>query len=287
MDIKPARTIDEQLQILKAKGLLVSDEQRAKDILFSINYYVFSGYLFDFKNSEGKCINVDFDKVYNIYQCDKRIKSILLYAIEIIEHNLKTKLAYTLAHTAGSLSYLDKQYFVNVYEHNKMLDKFEKSVNNNNGVPFVKHHIVKYDGLFPVWVAVELFTLGMVWNCFKNLKTPYRKNIAKHFNTGITQLESWIECTSYIRNLAAHNMRLYNYNIQKTPKHAKKKFDNFTQSNKIYDIVYIMKFLMPDNKEWNNFILPTIASIFEEYKEYINLSCYGFPQNWDSALKIN
>ena len=75
--------------------------------------------------------------------------------------------------------------------------------------------------------------------------------------------------------------------IIETAKNIKKKFDNFTQSNKIYDIVYIMKFLMPDNKEWNNFILPTIASIFEEYKEYINLSCYGFPQNWDSALKIN
>ena len=286
MTTKPAKTIEEQLNILKSKGLTINNDNIAKNILFSVNYYVLSGYLFSFKNADGSYDNIDFNKLHKIYQCDKRLKSIILYAIEIIDHNLKTKAAYYMATKTSPLSYMHYAYFVNKEEHEKMLRHFTYNVHNNNRIPFVQHHITKYNGDFPIWVAMELFTLGMFWNFYSNLKTPYKKAIAQYYDTGIVQLQSWIECISYIRNLSAHNMRLYNFNTQKTPKHCKRHFHDFTQSNKIYDIVYVMQVLVPDEKEWNNYILPNLKSIFDEYEPFVKLSDYGFPDNWEKALKI-
>lgn len=284
--VKPAKTIDEQIEILKNKGVLITDNIFAHDVLFSVNYYTFSGYLFQFKNKDGSYNNVSFEKIHNIYRCDKRIRSILLYAIEDIERNIKTKLAYSLAHSISPIGYTKSKYFVDVNEHAKFMKHFENNVNNNNRIPFVKHHIINYNGTFPIWVAVELFTLGMIWNCYKNLQTKYKKEIAQLFKTGVNQLENWIECVSYIRNFAAHDMRLYNFNMQKTPKHCKYNFKNFEQSNKLYDIVYVMKFLCPDKSEWNTYILSQFEDTFNKFQNYINIHCYGFPDDWKQVLNI-
>ena len=112
-------------------------------------------------------------------------------------------------------SYLNKDIFVDEEEHQKLLQKFGQAINRNSKIPFVKHHIKKYDRRFPIWVAIEIFTLGMVWNCYKNLKTPLKKKIASKFNIGSVYLESWIECISYLRNVCAHYMRLYRFKVQK------------------------------------------------------------------------
>lgn len=287
INIKPAKNIDEQIEILKNKGVMIIDDQFAHDVLFSINYYTFSGYLFQFKEKNGKYNNVPFEKIYNIYQCDKRVRTILLYVIEDVEQNIKTKLAYSLAHLISPIGYTQSKYFVDPNEHTKFMKHFEKNVNNNNRLSFVKHHIINYNGIFPIWVAVELFTLGMIWNSYKNLQTTYKKTIANYFNTGVNQLESWIECVSYIRNFAAHDMRLYNFNIQKTPKHCKYNFKKFQQSNKLYDIVYILRFLYPDKTEWNTYILPQFENVFKKFKNYIDISCYGFPDDWMQELKFS
>lgn len=285
-EIKPAKTIEEQIDILESRGVFVEDRKKAEDILLSINYYTFSGYIFEFKNSHGTYDNVSFNKVYNIYLCDKRLKSIILYAIEDIEHNVKTKMAYSMAHVSGPLGYTNPDNFVNADEHNFLMWNLDRNISRNKKLPFVSHHITHYNGLFPIWVAIELFTLGMTWNCYKNLKTPLRKNIAKYFNTGVNQLESWIECVLYLRNLSAHNMRLYNFSTQKSPKCCNRNFKDFKYSYKIYDIIYVMKFLFFEKSEWNNYVLPTISAIFEKFSDFISLESYGFPSDWYSKLTI-
>lgn len=282
--IKIPTTYDEQINILKSRKLLIPDIEKAKQVLASVNYYSFSGYLFTHQDTDGNYSNISFDDIYDIYLCDKRIKSVLMYAIELVEHNLKTKLAYVLAHELGSMSYMDKNNFTNDSEHNILIKKFNSAVKNNQNLLFVKHHLKEYNTQFPIWVAVELFTLGMVWNCYKTLKTPIKKKIAHEFNIGTVYLESWIECVAYLRNMSAHYMRLYRTNIQKTPKKSKD-HNNCDASNRIFDIIYIMKFLSPQTTEWNNYIIPSFAQIFSEYATVINLSDYGFPNDWEQILK--
>lgn len=280
-EIKKATTIDEQIEILKNRNLFIENEELAKKVLSSINYYNFTGYFYTYKDKEGKYNNITFNDAYKIYLCDKRIRAIILYAIEIVEHNLKTKISYTMAHSLGELSYLDKENFINEEEHKRLIEHFNQAVQRNHKIPFVKHHLNKYEGRFPIWVAVELFTLGMVWNCFRYLQTPIKKKIAAEFNVGAIYLESWIECISYLRNMCAHYMRLYRFNIQKTPKRSKN-HNVHIATNRIYDIVNIIRFLMPETGEWDNYIAPTFKQIFDEYSDVINPKDYGFPVDWES-----
>lgn len=285
-DIKKATTYKEQLEILKGRGLIVSDDEKAIDFLSNTNYYNLTGYMIDYKNSEGKYVDgISFEKIYNIYQCDKRFKNILNYAIEIVEHSLKTKISYHFAHEIGAIEYLNSENFKDEKEHKIFIDKFKRAVSQNKNIPFVKHHIENYNGKFPIWVACELFTMGTICNFYSNIPTETQKNIAKDYRTGPVQLNSWIYCVKYLRNLTAHYMRLYNFSVQVIPKKCRKNFDaDFCSSYKVFDIVYILKFLILDKNEWNNYIIPTIKSIFEQYSDYLNISSYGFPENWEKLL---
>lgn len=284
-EIKKPTTFEEQVQILKNRNLFIEDEEKAKHILSCVNYYNITGYGYTFKSND-MYNDISFEKLYRIYLFDKRIKSIILYATEIIEHNLKTKLSYVIAHNHGALGYLNVNNFKSEKEHKILIDKFQRAVRKNSKLEFVKHHNEVYEGKFPIWVATELFTLGMVLNCYKNINRNTKKTIANMIGTGPIQLESWIDCILYLRNMAAHYMRLYRVNIQKTPKRCSVNCPDFIAKNRVYDIIYIMKFLMPDKEEWNNYIIPNLNKIWNEYQPNVIFSDYGFNDNWLQELKI-
>lgn len=283
---KEAKTLEEQIEILKSKGLKFIDENKAKENLAQINYYTFSGYLFHYKNSDGRYDGIYFENVYGMYCCDRRFKALILYAIEIIEQNLKTKLAYTSALLYSPVWYLDAKNFKSPDEHKKFLHRFEQAVNKNRNLAFVKHHIDNYNNIFPIWVAVELFTLGMLRNVYSNASTQLQKAIASEFNTGAMYLKSWIADITYTRNMAAHNMRLYKFNKQKTPKKSDLFYDGYVASNKVFDTIYVMKFLIQDQDEWNDYILPEFEQIFKLYDPFISIDSYGFPDDWKEKLRI-
>ena len=86
------------------------------------------------------------------------------------------------------------------------------------------------------------------------------------------------------RNMLAHDMRLYNYKVVSTP--AKTKEFPIT-TYKIFDYVLVMRILIRDKEEWNNKILKDIKNTFNEFLEVIDISCIGFPEDWESYLKID
>lgn len=47
---KSFKTVDEQIELLKSRGMLFQDEIQAKNHLLNLNYYRLSGYWLPFKN---------------------------------------------------------------------------------------------------------------------------------------------------------------------------------------------------------------------------------------------
>lgn len=136
-----------------------------------------------------------------------------------------------------------------------------------------------------MWVAVELFTMGNLHAVYKNLLTKFRKSIAKQYNTGETQLSSWIENLTYIRNHLAHYMRIYDYNFGRTPSKCNKHHTYKKSTNLIFDQIYVMSFMYSDKEEWNNYVLPEIKTLLAEYEGAISLERLGFPPDWYKILK--
>lgn len=95
--MKIAKSIEEQLEILKSRRIIITDEEKAKQILQDINYYTLTGYMFQFKRNENYQEDMSFDLIYNLYLFDNELKTLLLAQVLKIEEKIKTRIAYYIA----------------------------------------------------------------------------------------------------------------------------------------------------------------------------------------------
>ena len=287
MSVKEPIVFEDQVEKLREHGCIVADDASSIEFLKSVNYYRFSAYFLPFRDElrEDKryIAGTTFEQVKGIYEFDKKLRAILFEAIEEIEIRIRTAVAYYHAHKHGALGYLDETTFNDKHQHSRFLEQFESEKEHNAKALFVRHHIANRDGEFPIWVAVELFTLGMLSHFVSDLLDDDANQVARHFNTGRFYLKSWVITLSVLRNICAHYGRLYYVNFTSTPKIPNKL--NFSPTGKLFDQILMLKLLSPSKAQWNAKILPQIAALFENYKNYIVPDHIGFPLNWEDLLR--
>ena len=107
---KQFKNLDEQIEILKYKGLVINNEEYAKDILLRENYFFLSGYRHLFMKSPTEKVykpNTHFEELYSLFLFDRRLRNILFKNLLIIENNLKSISSYQLSKRYG---YREKDY---------------------------------------------------------------------------------------------------------------------------------------------------------------------------------
>ena len=277
--------------LLSSRGLKISDTASAEETLQNTNYYRLSGYLHDFKqaSSDQYVKGLTWEKLLRIYDFDRRFTRILMFALEDIEETLKTRLSLTLttAYPKDPEIYLRPNVYRAYAPYMKFLTFFEKEVDNNRKLPFVRHHNEQYGGHFPMWVAVELFTMGNVHALYENLEGKYQKALSAFYGTGPRQLSSWIENLTYTRNHLAHYMRIYNFNFGRTPLKCRRHLKYAGKSNMIFDQIYTIACMYSDANEWNNYVLIEIEQLLTEFEPEVSLSGLGFPEDWRTILRID
>lgn len=283
--MKEAKTIEEQLQILEKRGLIIENRERAIEILRNVNYYTLTGYLFPFEQGEVYQKGTSMNLAIKLYHFDNEIRNILMALMVEAEEKLKTRIAYNIAiaHSEDPLIYTDVNYFKSANDHSRFIEDFQNNVRNNREVPFVKHHIQKYRSQFPIWVAVNLFTLGNLKYVYKNIPSRDRKNISSEFNVSPQTLDSWIDILRILRNKLAHNMRLYGTTSQKTPKLEKHHSIRIT-TNRLFADFVLLKYLLDNSEVWQNTIV-NVDKVLEKYQDSIELSKIGFPEDWKNTLE--
>ena len=287
-NIKNPTNYREQVDILMSRGLTIDNVEYAEKILSRVSYYRLTGYLYQYKYDQDNYKfpeGFTFESVYKMYSFDVRLRNILLYIFEEIEIILKTRIAYIHADIYGALGYKDGNNFRSKQEHNVMVKMIDSSIERNKSIKFVKHHTEKYDSQFPIWVIIELFTFGMIDKFYSNINSKEQKVIAKSFGILPDNLKGWLQLLTHCRNLAAHYMRLYNYNFPYTPNLKIKNSPRIEASHKVFDVLYISKFIYQDVEQWNTYVLENISSLLEKYDDCIDLEYIGFDENWRKNLK--
>ena len=289
-ELKKHLSLAEQVTLLESRGLIVADKAEAERLLYHVNYYRLSGYLHGFKQEDGVHYlpGTTLAQIKALYDFDRKLTRILMFALEDIEETLKTRLSYSLtsAFPENPLIYLDGSIYRNQSDFLRFSSLFYHEFKNNRNLPFIKHHIKEYDGNLPMWVAVEILTMGNISAIYKNLKGSYQKVLARSYHTGPVQLENWIENLTFTRNHLAHYMRIYDFSFGRTPTQCKYHHQYKKTSWRIFDQIYIMSFLYSTPTEWNDYVLPEIEALLEEYSEYVKLPALGFPENWREILTI-
>lgn len=287
-ELKKHASLDEQVDKLIERGLLITDRQQAKKILFRINYYRLTGYLYSFKQNAGDqyCQGISLEQIKRIYDFDRKFTRILMYALEDIEETLKTRLSYTITscYPNEPLIYKKLDIYRSKEPYDQFMKRFAQAVKDNKGLPFIKHHFEEYGGELPMWVAVEIMTMGNLRSIYDNLQGNLQKKIAQTYGTGPVQLSNWIRNLNYTRNHLAHYMRVWNFNFGRTPAKCKNHDRGAAPTNMIFDQICVMANMYSDAEEWQNYILPEIRAVLEEYQDVIALESIGFSENWEEIL---
>lgn len=281
-------SINEQIENLKEKGLIIDDIDYAARILNDISYFrLIKAYSLNLKPKNGKYFDgIHFKQIVNLYLFNANFRQLLFSEIEKIEINIRCRISNYFSQKYGVLGYINKENFSNPEYYNVFIQDINEEIRRNSKAPFVRNFRENYiDGTLPFYALIEVFSFGTLSKFYKNMLNTDKKAIALLFNVGYTYFESWIESIAYVRNICAHYGRLYNAKLSKTPKLYREFTLAGIGNNRIFGVLICMKFLLKRDLYWNIFI-DNINELFNKYQE-IDIKTMGFPTNWKELLKLN
>ena len=221
---KTFKTLDEQVDILRNKGLVIDDVERAKEILLRENYFFISGYrhLFFRSNENKKFIqNTNFREIYGLFNFDRQLRNIIFKNILIIENNIKSVISYNISRNYGitEKNYLNPKNFTRepskTRQVNDLLKKMKRQIRINGGQHEATSHYISNYGYIPPWIVVKVLSFGIVSELYGILKVDDQKNIADVFHINYQELMSYLTILSNYRNLCAHEDIVYEHRAQK------------------------------------------------------------------------
>lgn len=294
-DIKPFKTINEQIEILTKRGLIIDDIEEAERYLLNLNYYRISAYSLTLRKDNNFYTNIHFSDIMQIYNFDMELRASLLYLLEFIEVSIRTHIGYYHAKSYGPLGYLDSATFKDLYRYEKFKVDYENAIEEyGSKEAFVKHHKDVYNGQFPIWALVELLSFGSLSRVFKNLNREIQDEICKnnYGRIGEIYIENWLQGFTILRNICAHRGRIYNREIPFSLRLQKR--DKVILSNnglyinratkQLFVYLFVAKKIVTEPQIWHTFI-DRFLTLIKKYP-FVNLSNYGFPENWKALLHI-
>lgn len=291
MPNKDPKTIHEQIQLLKNRGMLFQQEELATHFLQNISYYRLKGYWWEMQSDKVNHLfngNSYFESVIEFYNFDRHLRLLLFDAIERIEVAVRTKLIYHLSLCYGPLCYTDATIFSDSVRQESILERLNSEIVRNKE-QFILEHRVNHKGEpLEAWKALEVASFGTLSKLFKNLKhqLPEKSKIALEFGfNSHKDFSSFLEATTVLRNGIAHHSRLWNNNITIKylwPKNFKKAPITYVPTNnqraKLFPlftlILYSLQYISPNSTIKDNFYkLLYQFPLVPTYK-------MGFPENW-------
>lgn len=303
------KTLDEQLEILKGKGLIVEDEVLAKEILLRENYYFINGYRILLMNSNSDrtfVVGATFRELYSIFLFDRCFRNILFKNLLIIENQLKSIIAYQLSRKYG---YRDKDYLnpknfttdrMKSRRVKDVIEKMKRQIRLNGSHHMATMHYMNNYGYIPLWVLVKLLSFGVICELYFILKPDDQVAIADMFNVDTNYLENFLPLLSNYRNLCAHEDIVYEHRTEKsiynTPYHEKLEIPRMDDEyiygkNDTFAVLIIMKYML--RKEDFRVLMKEVEYEVERLDGIVDsipiekiLDRMGFPVNYMDLVEL-
>lgn len=309
-NIKFHLTALQQVSLLQARGMVVSDENSAQKTLLSLGYYRFAGYFYAFRKTNPRGTpgrqdefqdGTSFEIVEQLCEFDRRLRLLILEAAACIEVAVRCDIAHRLgkqhriAHEQASL--LDANFCLKIQSwsgktrYAEWKEKLAIAVDRAKKEDFIKHHASKYGGQIPIWAIIEVWDFGLLSKFFAGMQFKDQSYIARRYGLQDGRyLESWLRSINFVRNVSAHHSRLWNRNIVERPKfqphQPHEHLFHLTQDEHAQTRVYgslcilksMLKIVLP-HSDWTE-RLRILSKTFPQ-NPITNLQDAGFPTNWE------
>lgn len=298
---KEWKSYDEQIELLRSRGMIIDNEGDAKHFLQRVGYYRLSGYWYPFREFDAdKKMYLDsfveetyFSDVIALYTFDRKLRLLALDAIERIELAIQVKIAHLLgardifAHESpkqlhGSFVRLGKHGGLSLYK--KWHKDYDRLIDRSKRKPFVKHNLKKY-GKLPIWVAIEIFDFGTMSKLYAGMKIKDKIEIERQFglNEG-KHFQTWLRGFNFIRNTAAHHSRLWNCNVLETASipRTKIKLSNLKNSKPFmyFCMMQMVLKVVSSNSNWGNEFVELMDNFPISRNEVISIQGMGAEDGW-------
>ena len=321
--MKAHLSYDDQLARMLGRGLVTSDRPAAIAALKHIGYYPLSAYTYPFREvaSEADLAarrtraeqfreGAVLEDALLLYEFDRKLRAVVLQALQQIEVGVATKIGYILGKRAGDghlrLDCLDSVACSSPNAegetaHAAWTRRYEKLRRDAKDEEYVKHHILHYGGQIPIWVATGFMDFGCLTRLYSLMDKRDRKKLATELGlagNGADTLHRWLRALNILRNHCAHNNRIWNRaTVDVPPKfsesvapeylHHLNDLDN-DQRQKLYLLLALTAHLdraVNPSSTWAWSSLPTQAKKLGNVGGMTLENTMGFPQGWsDLAL---
>lgn len=304
---KPPLTYNEQVVLLKSRGLIIADEVRTVRHLANISYYRLSAYMLPYKQKiDGAFVdafkeNTTWEQVHELYVFDRKLRLLVFDAIERLEIAIRTQIIYQLSHKYGSHWQDESSIFqvstrkrkdstiVTVDVFAEIQKHISEQLKSNKAEVFIQHYRNKYSAPHnpPSWMGVEIMYFNHLSRICTGLKNRVDvSGISQYFDLPPQIFCSWLHTINYVRNLCAHHARLWNRELNIVPEKlhfAKHKQwisnPETVQRGKLYYFLCMINFLLQTANPTSTFKI-RLAELLEEYKCIVNIGNMGFSENW-------
>ena len=239
---KPFKNYSELVELLITRGMLVPDPNRAERKISQIGYYRLSGYwqpARDFDRDEQQNVlicqvtrkprrksnflpDTTFNDAVDLYLFDKKLRQLMLDAIERIEIQVRTVIAHEVGYHSP-MAYTDSQFIrpkqtedwndrKTNQKRNTWLEwqKRQKNLLDRSQEDSIEWHRRAHKAI-PFWVAVEAWDFGTLSKYFEILKGNHQNRIAARLGISDTHvLSQWLREINTLRNRCAHHTRIWN-----------------------------------------------------------------------------
>ena len=219
---KPPLTLEQQADQLLHRGM-VGDRDLMIARLRSVSYYRLSGYWFPFRNADDTFRpGTSFDAVWNRYVFDRRLRLLVMDAIERIEVVVRSQLAHHHSLHFGPFGYATDPGTLpklKTAEHQDFLAHIKEETDRSHE-PFARHFRNKYGDChqyLSVWMAAEVMAFGSVLTFFNGAHRKEKRPVADAFGLPDAVFGSWLLTLHTIRNICAHHGRLWNHELGVKP----------------------------------------------------------------------
>ncbi|MFF1539622.1 Abi family protein [Microbacterium sp. NPDC058269] len=316
---KPWMSIRQQVAQLQGRGLIVDDEAAAEQLLEEVGYYRLTGYLYPSRQSErltddrGRALtrvlsayrpNTHLEHAAALIAFDRALRLHVLEAVERIEVSLRTQVGYILGQTSA-FAHLDERVFTPAFtassvdpgtgaltsRHAEWMRRVDERRASSKEA-FVEHFRRKYDDQMPIWALTEILELGHLARLYRGLQNDLATRIAHHYAVpSKTILASWIASTNYVRNVAAHQARLFNRKLVDAPTRPKNDAvpvlahlrddgapkQDFGLYNSLAVIAYLLRSI-DGSGDWTRRLKELVATF--PSVPHLGIDSMGFPNGW-------
>src|SRR5574344_1647861 len=208
---KEWKCYEDQLNQLLDRGLTLENYTREKALnkLEFIGYYRLSGYAYYFKdknseNGDQIFLNTSFNDLMECYKFDRKMRLLILDAVERLEIALRANIAYELTKKSPFYIYDDNNFNITKDPKNrKNVKRLEDLYKIREIIPTylqrskvseqsIEHLLNKYVPPYPLWIEIQVFDFGTLWKLFNVLNSDKAKIIAQRF--GVTVPGTFNSC---------------------------------------------------------------------------------------------